>query len=138
MSASSRLPPALRLRQILTRVPGRILRRMKRGLTRSDPRLEAYLAALESPVDPGLVLWQGHGAGLVQDWATRPQEGGQTHVLALERPDLLSAPRHPDPAPRQRRSRPRDGPGGDDPHRPALAPLGAAAGGPAADLPGRR
>ena len=92
MSASSRLPPALRLRQILTRVPGRILRRLKRGLTRSDPRLETYLAALDSPVDPGLVLWQGHGAGLVQDWATRPQEGGQTHVLALERPGLLPAP----------------------------------------------
>jgi CDP-glycerol glycerophosphotransferase len=61
---------------------------------RPAPQTDAYLAALETPLQPDLVLWQGDGAALATTWAAlqaTPAGRGLRHVLALSRPELLPA-----------------------------------------------
>lgn len=113
MTALPTFPRALSaLRRLWLRGRRGLAGRVRLWLWRPDPQSDAYLAALETPLEPDLVLWQGAGAGLAADWAARSDR--QRHVLAIDSPGSLPAP--PD-TPRLR-------PGSPD-HARALARAGA-------------
>lgn len=61
---------------------------------RPTPQVDAYLAALDAPLQPDLVLWQGDGALLADTWAALQASTlaqNLQHVLALSRPETLPA-----------------------------------------------
>lgn len=83
------LPLSFALRREWHRVRRYLAGIYRQWLWRPEPQVDAYLAALDDPLQPDLVLWQGDGAALAAAWAALQPVRGLRHVLALSRPGLL-------------------------------------------------